>query len=366
MAEAGGVADQGPAELAVGHVAEPPVVVAGVVEQYVGLAVAGEVTDPEGPPVIDAVSRAMVAVVLGWGHHLGVLVGEGNSLVLGRAPGPGEVFDSELVERMTCRPWLDVLVHPGVCALRAVGRRGCKPLRMTGLSLPAGEEPVDVGVQEEHKRVAEGDVLVAQVHEAVHGVVNLLQLVSHDGVVAGRQDCVVLVLRGRGPGDRAADEAGRVRGIVGCVAVRHGPRGVEAGTDPGRTNGATELSAPPHEPWREQVQRPGGPVAEVRIRDRSRVLCPVPVVQGDLGMNLAEQLLEPVDDHPMPWKKLRASVHVCRLVDLVLLEPPGHTPRYLVGAGSRVPTGVQLDHRVQQQGSLGWIDRGDISSDAVT
>ena len=55
--EAGGVADQCPAELAVCDGTEPPVVVPGEIEEDIGGASAGEVADPERAPVVDGMTK---------------------------------------------------------------------------------------------------------------------------------------------------------------------------------------------------------------------------------------------------------------------------------------------------------------------
>lgn len=65
------------------------------------------------------------------------------------------------------------------------------------MELPEREQPIDVGVQQEHKRVAERDVCPAHSDESVHQVVNKLKEVSHADVVACGNDRLVLGGAGR-------------------------------------------------------------------------------------------------------------------------------------------------------------------------
>ena len=57
VAEAGGLADQAPMELAAHHIGQPPVAVSTVVEYYLRVASAGEVADPDGMLSVNQVAE---------------------------------------------------------------------------------------------------------------------------------------------------------------------------------------------------------------------------------------------------------------------------------------------------------------------
>jgi hypothetical protein len=80
---------------------------------------------------------------------------------------------------------------------------------------------------------------------------------------------------------------------------------------------------------------------------------------------LPKQLLEPVNDLAMPWKELRTPVDVCRRVDFVLLEPPGHAAGNGVGSITWILPAVQLDERVAKHRPFCRINRGDIATDSI-
>src|SRR6266705_4373751 len=68
----------------------------------------------------------------------------------------------------------------------------------------------------------------------------------------------------------------------------------------------------------------------------------------------------------MPWDELRSVVHVCGLVDLILLEPPADSAWNRVGSGPREEPVVQLDQRISKQCTLCRINRCDIAPDAIS
>jgi hypothetical protein len=92
-----------------------------------------------------------------------------------------------------------------------------------------------------------------------------------------------------------------------------------------------------------------GSAPQVRIRDASRVLCPVPIVQRQLWIDLPQHLLQPVHDFAMPRQELRPKVNVSGLVNLILLEPEGDPARDGVRSSTREHYSVQLDQGISQQ-----------------
>jgi hypothetical protein len=89
-------------------------------------------------------------------------------------------------------------------------------------------------------------------------------------------------------------------------------------------------------------------------------------MEGQQRVDLSKQLLEPVDDLTVPRSELRPSVDVRRLVNFVLLEPPGDTAGDGVTSAARILPIVQLYERVAKHRPFRRIHRGDIATDAIS
>lgn len=120
------------------------------------------------------------------------------------------------------------------------------------------------------------------------------------------------------------------------------------------------------EPAGEEVQWTHGAAPEIGVGDVGGVVGEVPVVQGQVGVDLPEQFLEAVGELAVPGQELRAAVHVGGLVDLVLLEPPADPAGRAFGLGPRVVPVVQLQDRRTQSGAFGGIDILDVASYSVS
>src|SRR6266567_6136420 len=221
-------------------------------------------------------------------------------------------------------------------------------------------------------------MLVPHVDEAMHSVVNTLKgakvnpvrqwLPCHRLVVVCRNDRHILIPCSRvavtAP-NRPHDGLWWIGYIVEVIewtgASRRGIRftGMRVIEPSGLPLGADRLrcwAAVAHERWAldaatealdaatevlEQSQIPGVPAPEVGVRDLPRVLRPVPVVEGQPRVDHPKQILEPVDEQAVPGQELRPMVYMRHRVDLVLLEPPGHTARNS-GNSMRDAVGVDL------------------------
>src|SRR5262249_46744483 len=84
------------------------------------------------------------------------------------------------------------------------------------------------------------------------------------------------------------------------------------------------------------VHRTYPPTGKIDIRDIGGICSEIPVVQGQLRIDLAEQPLKALGEFPVPGKDLRPSMYMRRLVYFVLLEPPAHAARRCVASDSGV------------------------------
>jgi hypothetical protein len=284
------------------------------------------------------------------------------------------MLGTELVEGVPCRPGLHVVVHilrlgdddDIEVRFRAVDRAGVEPLRVGGVRLPFREQPVDVRVQQKDERVPERNVLPTHPDEPVHRVMRLLDEIAHVCVVDRGQDVVVRLHRCRDADNRSIHRQRRVRGVSRAVSVGACSRHVETRALPRVVDGSGGRASVAHEVRCKEIERAGCPAAQIRVRNRSRILRPVPVVQRELRVDLPQQVLQPIDDLPMPREELRSVVHVCRLMNLVLLEPPADPARDRVGSAPRVIPVVQLNERIPEQSALRRLNRRDIAPDTVS
>ena len=147
-----------------------------------------------------------------------------------------------------------------------------------------------------------------------------------------------------------ARPAARFTGVVEVPVGRHPP--VELVFPERRA----DLVVAAHEVGVEEVD-----CAATAVRGAARVCRPVPVMQGEGRVDLLELYLELVEQNTMPCQEAHLFVDVCRLVDLVLLEPD----RDRVGrAGAlRVGAVVQFQDRVAQPAPLVRADMGHVAAD---
>ena len=118
----------------------------------------------------------------------------------------------------------------------------------------------------------------------------------------------------------------------------------------------------PKEIRREEVDE-----ATLAVRQAARILRPVPVVQRELGVDLADEPLEAVDQFAVPGDEGGAVMHVCVGVDLVLLEPVADSPsNKLVALTKIVILRLQLDDRVAQPIALFLADCRNVSTNAIS
>jgi hypothetical protein len=121
-----------------------------------------------------------------------------------------------------------------------------------------------------------------------------------------------------------------------------------------------------HEVRSEQVQRSRHPSPDIGVWDGYGILRPVPVVERQLGVNLSQQLLQAVDDLTMPRQELWSAVHMRRLMNLVLLEPPGHPAGNSVCSTAGKPPVVQLHESVAKQCPLNRINMRNIPTYSIS
>src|SRR5262245_3666489 len=166
---------------------------------------------------------------------------------------------------------------------------------------------------------------------------------------------------------RSQDVGGRVGWIVCVISARRMPgspsaRIVELRGEPWITGGPRGRS---HKVFAEQVQVTGRATVDNPMGNIARIVSEVPVVQRQLSINLAEQLLEPVNELTVPRQKLWATVHMGRLVYLVLLEPPAHPSRRGFCLDPAIVPSVQLSDRPHQQAPFPGVHLGDISPNSI-
>ena len=287
------------------------------------------------PPATPSVCSGKVSVIAGRSDHRRVLVGLGDLLVLrGRKRPDG---------RRGARPGRDSAVEPCVAAFRSVDRTRNQSLRMPGVGLPTSEKAIEIRVQQEYERIAERNVYSAHVDKTVHGVMHVLHEHTHGGKINGVQNRRVARGGRRRPSNGSVDRRWRVCGIAGngTVSVRicswdivtvFPPR--RCGILPRWTDDLGCGTSVAHEDRCEQIEHPDGASAQVAVRNGPGVLGPIPVVQGELRVDLPKHLLHSIDEFSMPRNECRAAMHVGRLVDLILLEPPGNVARNCVVSGT--------------------------------
>ncbi len=167
---------------------------------------------------------------------------------------------------------------------------GIQSFRMTALSLPERKESINVGVKQEYERIAERDMPPTHRRKSVHTIVKPLEESPHCSVVAlGHNSCVFSFAGLRRISlwtDRARHQGGRIGGspVVG-VSIRIRGRHVEPGTEPRLAYRLLRRSAIAHEVSGEEVQCSTIPVAQVGASDRSGVLSPIPVMQGEFRVD---------------------------------------------------------------------------------
>jgi hypothetical protein len=98
-----------------------------------------------------------------------------------------------------------------------------------------------------------------------------------------------------------------------------------------------------HEIGVKQVEYSSAPSSEVRIGEGAGILLEVPVVERKLGIDLPDECFEAVGELAVPRQELRAAVHVRRLMNLILFEPPTHTAwRRVAPVAREVPVAQSL------------------------
>jgi hypothetical protein len=255
-------------------------------------------------------------------------------------------------------------------------------------------------MEQEHERVAErivradvGEIGVRLVVDALPGRAEELTRIEGAGiggsawaVVLKRQDLSLLVCRDerrRGWSrivGRPRDELGRIgRTASGGVAIRRvtgctGQRVVESRGEPGISHlpvsGIHDLilweSRRAHEIGVEQVEYSSVPSSEVRIGEGTGILLEVPVVERELGIDFPDECFKAVGELTVPRQEFRAAMHVRRLMNLILFEPPTHAAWRRVAPAARVVPIVQLLDSIPQHGALCRVDSLDISPDSVS
>src|SRR5207249_9242905 len=139
------------------------------------------------------------------------------------------------------------------------------------------------------------------------------------------------------------DELRRIgRSAAAAVSIRRMPgsaglRVVESRAAPGFSNlsaGGVDVlvdTLRTHEVGVEQADSAPFPVGGA-----AWIILEIPVVKRQLRVDLPQQLFEAVGELTMPGQKLRTAVHVRRLVDFVLLEPPTHSTGRCIGSAARI------------------------------
>ena len=218
---------------------------------------------------------------------------------------------------------------------------------MSRSGLPHRVQPVDIGVKEKDEGITERDVRSAHCNEAVHRVMRDLQQLPHRRVVRSIDDVVISTARGWGAIHGSRNRVGRIRWIAGAVAIRRCTWHIEPVVSPwgrsvlpGRADWRGACAAMAHEVLLEKVQRPGCPSAEVGVGDAPRILCPVPIVERQLGVHLPQKSFEAVHDLAVPRHELGRTMDMRGLMDLVLLEPIGHSAGRAVRARAWVKAPV--------------------------
>src|SRR5262245_50061561 len=98
---------------------------------------------------------------------------------------------------------------------------------------------------------------------------------------------------------------------------------------------------------------------------RADRLVPVPVMQGQVGVDLTQQGFEVVTKLAVPRQESRAAVDMCGLVDLIHLEPVRHTTSGKVGTAARKISVVELDNCGDEPLALRRRNGKNVSADAI-
>jgi hypothetical protein len=228
---------------------------------------------------------------------------------------------------------------------------------MSRVGLPTGEKAIYIRVQQEHEGIAESDVSSTHVDKTVHGVMGSLHVreVTHCSIISlvqySRSHIISLSIRRKwSTNNRSIDYGWRICGVARTISVRICSRDIKSvspegtyGVLPGRSDRGIDRTAVAHEfpYWAtgviKQVQRSSKSSAKIRIGNVSGILCPIPIVQGKLRIDLPEHQLQPVDDLSMPGQEFRAVVHMCRLMDFILFEPLAYPSCQIYPARRTVP-----------------------------
>src|SRR5262245_56449534 len=159
------------------------------------------------------------------------------------------------------------------------------------------------------------------------------------------------------------DVGGQVEWLVCVIPARRMPGGpsariVELCGEPWIAGGP---GGRPHKVFVEQVHVTGRASVDNPVRNVARVVSEVPVVQRQLWISLAEQLLAPVGELTVPRQKLRTIGHGGRLRYIGLCKPTAYAPWRSICRGARVVSSVQFGDRPHKQTPLLGIHLCDIS-----
>jgi len=89
-------------------------------------------------------------------------------------------------------------------------------------------------------------------------------------------------------------------------------------------------------------------------------------VQGKLRIDLPKHCLQAIDEFSVPRQEFQAAVYVCRLVDLILLEPPGYSARNWVGSVAGEKSAVQFKQCVAEQCPFSRVDGRNVAPDTIS